>query len=143
MKISTKCRYGIRAVIEIAKNHSKYPTKRKDISEKQNIPNSYLENILIALKHNNIVVSVRGAGGGFMLKRDPEYITLLEVFEALQGSLVLLECIESPSICERSSKCIVRPVWVEMQEAQKKVLRKVTVKDLLEDEMAALSGVLG
>ncbi len=132
MRVSTKCRYGIRAVFEIAKHHNGIPTKRKDISSAQDIPNSYLENILIALKHNQIVVSIRGAGGGFMLQRGPERITLLEVFEALQGNLSLLDCLESPSMCDRSEKCIVRPVWIKMQEAQRKVLSGTTIKDLLE-----------
>ena len=132
MKVSTKCRYGIRAVLEIAKNHNNTPTKRNMIAAQQAIPNSYLENILIALKHNNIVMSIRGASGGFMLKRKPDQITLLEVFEALQGSLALLDCLEDPSICDRSENCVVRPIWVNMQEAQRQVLRETTIQDLLE-----------
>lgn len=132
MKISTKCRYGVRAVMEIAKNQTPEPTKRKDISCIQDIPNSYLENILIALKHNNIVVSVRGAGGGFMLKRPPHEITMLDIFEALQGNLSLIDCLDTPDTCDRSMDCIVRPIWVEMQNAQKNVLRKTTVQDLLD-----------
>ncbi len=131
MKISTKCRYGIRAVIEIARNYNQSSTKRKEISSAQDIPNSYLENILIALKHNNIVISIRGAGGGFILKRPPEEITILDIFEALQGDISLLDCLETPEMCDRSYKCVVRPVWVEMQEAQKNVLRKITIKELL------------
>lgn len=132
MKVSTKCRYGIRAVLEIARNYHDRPLKRKEISKEQGIPNSYLENILIALKHNNIVVSIRGAGGGFILKRQPEEINLLEVFEALQGSLALLDCIDTPTICDRSEKCIVRPVWIEMQRVQRDVLRKTTIQDLVD-----------
>ncbi|MCG8334222.1 MAG: Rrf2 family transcriptional regulator [Proteobacteria bacterium] len=134
MKISTKCRYGIRAVIEIARNYNDLPTKRNDIAAIQNIPTSYLENILIALKHNNVVVSIRGAGGGFMLKRPPTEISLLDVFEALQGDLALLDCLDFPETCDRSNKCLVRPVWVEMQEAQKAVLRKTTIAELLKQE---------
>ena len=131
MKVSTKCRYGIRAVIEIARNRNQVPTKRSDIASIQRIPNSYLENILIALKHSNIVISIRGAGGGFILKRPPEQISILDVFEALQGDLALLDCIDSPEVCDRSANCIVRPVWIEMQEAQKDVLRKISIGDLL------------
>ena len=138
MKISTKCRYGIRAVVEIARNFNQAPTKRKDISSDQNIPNSYLENILIALKHNNIVVSIRGAGGGFMLRRPPSEITMLDIFEALQGNISLLDCLDAPAVCDRSEKCIVRPIWIEMQEAQKKVLQKTTVEDLLKKDNQGL-----
>lgn len=134
MKISTKCRYGIRALIEIARNGNASPTKRRDISSLQSIPNSYLENILISLKNNNILTSIRGAGGGFMLRRPPEEITLLDIFEALQGQLNILDCIDDPSSCERSDDCLVRPVWQEMQQAQKEVLQKKTIKDLMEME---------
>jgi len=132
MKVSTKCRYGIRSVLEIAKNHDNTPTKRKDISENQGIPIPYLENILITLKNCRIVMSVRGAGGGFVLRKPPEEITLLEIFEALQGDINLLDCIEMPQICDRHIDCLIRPVWVDVQEAQKKVLRSVTVKHLLD-----------
>ncbi len=134
MKVSSKCRYGIRAVLEIAKNQTGEPTRRKDISESQGIPSSYLENILITLKHNKIVTSVRGVGGGFILKKLPEEITLLEIFEALQGDLTLLDCIDTPQGCDRFQDCIIRPVWIEMQEAQKEVLRKTTVRNLLDRE---------
>jgi Rrf2 family protein len=135
MKIPTKCRYGIRALIEIAKNHNETPTKRKQISSTQGIPNSYLENILIALKNGNIITSHRGAGGGFMLKRPSDQITLLDVYEALQGSLMLLDCAECPSSCDRAEECVVRPVWMEMQEAQRNVLKKKTIKHLLDLEL--------
>lgn len=137
MKIPTKCRYGIRALIVIAKNHSDVPTKRKHISTIQGIPNSYLENILIALKNGNLITSLRGAGGGFMLKRPPEEISLLDVYQALQGDLTLLDCVDCPAACDRSEDCVVRPVWMEMQEAQKEVLEKKTIKHLLELEEGA------
>jgi Rrf2 family protein len=139
MKIPTKCRYGIRALIVIAKNHNESLTKRKQISSIQGIPNSYLENILIALKNGNLIKSIRGAGGGFMLKRPPEEITLLDVYEAIQGHLALLDCAECPSACERSEDCVVRPVWMEIQEAQKKVLEKNTIKHLLDQELKSKS----
>ena len=131
MKIPTKCRYGIRALIEIAKNNNAFPTKRKQISENQGIPNSYLENILIALKNGDIISSVRGAGGGFNLKRPPEEISMLDVYEALQGRLTLLDCVDCPTACERADECVVRPIWQEMQDAQKGVLMSKTIKDFL------------
>lgn len=134
MKISTKCRYGIRAVLEIARNYGDTPTRRKDISKNQGIPSPYLENILITLKNNGIVASVRGSSGGFVLKKRPEDIHLLGIFEALEGSLNLLDCIDMPELCDRHEDCLIRPVWIEVQDAQKKVLRRTSIKDLLERE---------
>ncbi len=124
-------------MIEIAKNHGNSPTRRKHISTIQGIPNSYLENILIALKNRDLITSTRGVGGGFMLKRPPEEISLLDVYEALQGNLTLLDCVECPSICDRSDGCVVRPVWMEMQEAQREVLKMKTIKHLLDLERSS------
>jgi Rrf2 family protein len=134
MKLSSKCRYGIRAVIEIARNYQQRPTKRKEIAISQNLDDSYLENILIDLKNKNIVTALRGAKGGFVLKMAPEQITLLTVIESLQGDLSPAECLNTPSICDRVDNCVTRPVWQKMKDAQEDVLKNVTIKDLLEQE---------
>ena len=134
MKLSSKCRYGIRAVIEIARNYQQRPTKRKEIAVNQNLDDSYLENILIELKNKNIVTALRGAKGGFVLKKAPEEITLLQVAESLQGDLSPTECLNTPSVCDRVSHCVTRPIWQKMKEAQEDVLGSVTIKDLLDQE---------
>ncbi len=66
-----------------------------------------------------------------MLKRPADEITLLDVYEALQGNLTLLDCVECPTICDKSEDCVVRPVWIEMQEAQQQVLKNKTINDFL------------
>ncbi len=134
MKLSSKCRYGIRAVTEIARNYLVRPTKRKEIALNQNLDDSYLENILIDLKNKNIVVALRGAKGGFILKRAPEDITLLEIAESLQGDLSPTECLNTPAICERVEFCVTRPIWQKVKNAQEDVLKNVTIRDLLEQE---------
>ena len=139
MKLSSKCRYGIRAIIEIAKNFQQRPTKRKEIAASQNLDDSYLENILIDLKNKNIVSALRGAKGGFVLKRPPEDITLLQVIESLQGDLAPAECLNTPSICDRTETCVTRPVWQKMKDAQEDVLKNVTIKDLMEQEIKGQS----
>jgi Rrf2 family protein len=133
MKLTTKSRYGVRAIIHIARNYNQLPTKRKDIVDSEGIPDSYLENILIALKNRDLLHTIRGPRGGFVLKRHPSEITLLNVIEALQGSLAPVECIEVSSICERVDYCVTRPVWQRLQIAQEDVLRAVTVQDLVEN----------
>lgn len=134
MKLSSKCRYGIRAVLEIARNYQQRPTKRKEIASSQNLDDSYLENILIDLKNKNIVTALRGAKGGFVLKKAPEELTLLAVIESLQGDLSPAECLSTPSICDRVDNCVTRPIWQKMKDAQESVLKNVTIKDLLEQE---------
>lgn len=134
MKLTTKCRYGVRAVMEIARNYQKCPTKRKDIVETQTISDSFLENILIDLKHGGIIESIRGAKGGFILKKAPDQITAADIFIALQGPLSLIDCLENPGSCDRNGKCVVRSMWQEMQDAQERVLRQTTIESLIRQE---------
>lgn len=136
MKITTKCRYGIRALVEIGNNYPERPTTRREISKSQDLDDSYLENILLDLKSNHIVRSIRGVKGGFVLNKPPETITLLDIVESLQGEIVPATCVIDPSTCKRASNCVTRPIWVRMQQAQKNVLETVTIQDLLNDMTA-------
>lgn len=134
MKFSTKTRYGLRAVLEIAKNGNK-PLKRKEIAANQEVSDSYLENILIVLKSNRIIDTTRGVHGGYVLGRSPSQITVMEIVEALEGPLDLVECTFSPSSCRKSDFCITRCIWKELAESWREVLGKKTVADLLEQQM--------
>ena len=140
MKLSTKCRYGTRAIIDIARNYQKRPTKRKDISAHQEIADSYLENILITLKQHDIISTIRGVNGGFILNRPPSEITMLEVVEAIQGVLAPVDCLENPVICQRVESCITRPVWQKMQTAQREALAAVTIQELVEKSIQVENG---
>lgn len=134
MKLSTKCRYGVRAVFEIAKNYNQIPTKRKNIAKKQDLDESYLENILIDLKNANIVSSIRGVNGGFVLKMPPQTITILKIVESLQGTLTPLECLVDTTVCQKVESCVTRPVWQKLKDAQEEVLSSFTIQDLLDTE---------
>lgn len=134
MKLTTKCRYGTRAIIEIARNFAKgETTKRKDISAHQGIPESYLENILTALKNHGLVVTVRGPKGGFSLRRPPSTINMLEVVTALQGSLSPVDCLDGAPGCDKCTLCDARGLWMKLKIAQEKVLSDVTLQDLADD----------
>ncbi len=135
MKITTKCRYGIRAMVEIGSNYPDRPTTRREIATKQDLDDSYLENILLDLKSHEIVRSIRGVKGGFVLNKHPETITLLDIVESLQGEITPAKCVVTPEFCPRSANCVTRPVWVKMQQAQKEVLQAVTIQDLLNEEL--------
>lgn len=133
MKLSTKCRYGARAMVEIARNHAEgLSTKRKDITANQGIPSSYLENILIDLRDKGLVSTERGPKGGFRLTRPPEEISMYEVIHALRGSdMNPVECLEDHYECDNKDTCITRQVWVAMQKAQEEVLRRITLRTLI------------
>jgi Rrf2 family protein len=102
MKLSAKARYRLRAITEIAKSYGGAPAKRKDIAEKQGLSDSYLENILIVLKNIRLIETTRGSNGGYVLCRPPSQISVLEIVEALEGQLDLVECVFSAKSCEKS-----------------------------------------
>lgn len=140
LKLSTKCRYGARAILEIAKNYGKSPTKRKDIALTQEISESYLENILLALKNNGLIDTVRGAQGGYTLGRPPSSITLFQIVEALEGSLDLVDCLAGGTSCDRIQKCTMRGVWSSLKKAMEEALSRVTLQELLDkNESEALN----
>ena len=132
LKLSTKCRYGARAIFEIAKNYGKRPTKRKDIEQTQEISESYLENILLALKSNGLIDTVRGAQGGYQLGRAPSAVTLFQIVEALEGSLDLVDCLADSASCNRIDNCTMRGVWSDLKKAMEETLSRVTLQDLLD-----------
>jgi Rrf2 family cysteine metabolism transcriptional repressor len=131
MKLSTRCRYGTRALIEIARNFPQGPTKRKDIAVRQQISEGYLENILSILRAARFVRTVRGAHGGFVLERDPETITLLEIVSALEGTMSPIECVENEGVCSRTPNCAARKAWHHLYQAQTQALESMTLRDLV------------
>jgi Rrf2 family cysteine metabolism transcriptional repressor len=130
MQLSTKSKYGVRAMIEIARLGKSGPVKRKDISRAQKISHAYLENILITLKSSRLIRTVRGAKGGFALDMPASAITLFRIVTVLEGTLSPVECLESASICEKTGACAARIAWAKLYAAQKKVLEEITLQDL-------------
>ena len=134
MKLSTKCRYGLRAVLEIARKYDKTPAKRKDIANKEGISPSYLENILLVLRNHKLVETTRGVNGGYVLSKPPSEISAYEIVSALEGPLSFVDCVDEPQGCEKSGRCVTRTVWCEAAKAVREVLEKVTLQELLDRE---------
>lgn len=134
MKVSTKTKYGLRAITTIAQNYGKGPIPLKLIAEKQDISLKYLEQIIAILRTNGIVRSLRGAKGGYMLAKSPEKIKLLDCFEALEGSTSLVECTDIDYFCPRVNKCLTKILWTKIQNAVQKILDSTTVQDLIEQD---------
>lgn len=136
MKLSTRCRYGTRAMVEIARHYNRGPTKRKDISRAQDISEGYLENILSLLRSRNYVSTVRGAGGGFVLEKPPAEIKLLDIVLALEGTISPVDCLEKPEVCEKIHRCVARKAWRKLYDAQVQALSEITLQDMLDMEEA-------
>ena len=133
MKISTKGRYGLRMIIELAKNYQRRVVSIKEISEKNNISEKYLEQIIILFSKAEIVKSVRGAGGGYKLNIPPEELTVGTVLRTVEGSLSPVECVDSPSSCPRSDRCITFGLWKRLKEAIDDVVDHTSVADLIDE----------
>lgn len=132
MQISTKMRYGSRALAELARTHPDETVSVRELAERQDISEKYLEHIMSALKSAGIVRSVRGKYGGYELARPPESITLAEVYRVLEGTPAPVECVEQPETCSLSETCSTRDTWVEIRDAVEGVLQNTTVEDLAE-----------
>ena len=115
MKLSTRTRYGIRAILELAVNNNKGPLQTKIIAERQDISGKYLEQLLAALKSAGFVRSIRGSKGGYVLAKPENQIKLSDVFNALEGPVITVECLENESYCAQVADCVVRQVWAQLQ----------------------------
>ncbi len=130
MKVSTKGRYGLRAMIELAIQFGKGPVLISTIAGNQDISLKYLHAILSRLKSQGLVRSLRGRRGGYVLSRAPARITLQEIVRALEGPMALVDCVADSSICPRASFCITQTVWHDLSHAIDEILDRTTLADL-------------
>jgi Rrf2 family cysteine metabolism transcriptional repressor len=132
MKLTTRTRYGTRALLELALRQGEGPVFLKDIARQQQISLSYLEHLVTPLISGGIIRSIKGPRGGITLVKKPEEINLMEVTRLLEGSLAPVECVDNPDICERSAECVTRDIWGEVKAAMNRVLEATTLQDLAE-----------
>ncbi|MFO7711797.1 MAG: Rrf2 family transcriptional regulator [Dehalococcoidia bacterium] len=135
MKFSTRGRYGLRALLDLAVHGGDKMTPLKDIARREEISLHYLERLMAPLISAGLVTSVRGVGGGVALSRAPAEIRVSEVIEALEGPIAPTECAVDPSCCGRSGLCVSREVWSEMGRAIAGVLESTTLQDLADRQM--------
>lgn len=133
MWISTKAQYGLRALTEIARQPAG-AVPLKDIAEKQDISQHYLEQIAANLRRAGFIRSIRGARGGYQLSRRPELINTWDVVVALEGSLAPVACVEDDHACSRTDNCATVGLWRRVDTAVRDVLGGTTLADLLREE---------
>ncbi|MCD6407438.1 Rrf2 family transcriptional regulator [bacterium] len=142
MKFSTRTRYGIRAMLDLAYHFKGSPVLVKEIAERQKISEKYLEHIMLELKKAGFVQSISGAKGGYILAKDPSEIKLSELVEVLEGTLAPVMCVDHKSLCLKGDRCAVREVWVKVREGIKKVLDSITLNDLVKKEKERRENIL-
>ena len=133
MKLSTRGRYGIHAMYELAVNYGGAPVSIKSVAEKQNIPEAYLEQLIAMLRRDELVVSIRGAQGGYRLARTPEEITVGDVLRSLEGGLKLIDCLEEEETCGKSCACPSRIVWKKLSDGLNSIVDSITLRDMINE----------
>ncbi|HDS84510.1 MAG TPA: Rrf2 family transcriptional regulator [Phycisphaerales bacterium] len=132
MKLSSRTRYGMRAVLELSMEYGKKPMQIKTIADREDISNKYLEQLIAMLKAAGLVRSIRGPRGGYVLARPPQEISLKDVFLTLEGPMVPADCLEHPEFCPRCTDCATREIWHELQDSITRVLESYTLADLVD-----------
>ncbi|MHB8138145.1 MAG: RrF2 family transcriptional regulator [Smithellaceae bacterium] len=132
MKLSTKGRYGVRLMLDLANHFGEGPVLLREISRREEISEKYLWHLINPLKSAGLINSTRGAHGGYELAKAPSDITVKDIFEVVEGPICLVDCIEKPAGCNRSDFCITRDLWEDASRALAETLAKTTLATLVE-----------
>lgn len=137
--ISKKTKYAIHALVYLARKHGQGPVLIREISAEENIPQKFLESILLDLRNAGILGSKKGAGGGYFLHRDPDKINLAEVMRLFDGPIALLPCVtyryyQRCEECRDEATCGIRSVFYEVRNATVRILKKATLSAILHRE---------
>lgn len=132
MKLSTKGRYGVKAMVELAINYGEAPISIKTISAKQNISEYYLEQLFAPLRKAMLITSIRGAQGGYVLSKEPKDITVADVMFILEGPIEISDCLEGAS-CNNVDCCATRMLWEKIKSSIDEVMKSVTLQDIVDD----------
>lgn len=137
MKLSTKGRYGVTAMYDLALHYGDGPISLKSVAQRQGISEHYLEQLMGVLRKTGYVASVRGAQGGYVLAKDPAVITVGDIIRALEGPIAPVDCVatdEAARYCERSQQCVTRGIWAKIRDSINEVIDAITLADLCREE---------
>lgn len=135
MKLSTKGRYGVKAMVDLAINYGKEPISIKAISQRQHVSEYYLEQLFSPLRKSGLIKSIRGAQGGYVLNRDPKDIKVSEIMYVLEGPIEISDCVDGSS-CNNIDCCATRLLWEKIKHSIDSVMESVTLQDIVDDYYA-------
>ncbi len=135
MRLSTKGRYGLKAMFDLAMNYGDKPVSLTTIAARQGVSVNYLEQLISPLRKAGFVRSVRGAQGGYLLNVKPDEITVKDVLETLEGPLAPTDCVkdDNDNSCDNASYCVTRLIYEKMKESIDQVVSSITLADMIED----------
>ena len=122
-------------MVDLALHYGEGPVLLRDIAKRQQVSERYLERLITLLKVAGLVISTRGAHGGFTLARPPSQIKLSEVIQTVEGSLAPVKCVDDPNICSLVDLCATRDIWIEMKGAMSRILESTTLQDLAQQQI--------
>ena len=138
LRLSTKSRYGTRAVCCLAQHYdNNNPVSIQVIAREEHIPLRYLEQIMTRLRRAGILVSTRGAHGGYKLNRPPDQINLNQIFRALEGNVKIVWCIDpdGKNRCNREASCLSKNLWAHLNQLILRTLKNITIQELIEGKV--------
>jgi Rrf2 family protein len=135
LKFSTKTRYGIRAMLEIAKDESQNGVFQKDIAANQGLSVKYLDQIIHGLKTAGLIINLRGKKSGYILTRPPSEITMLDIHNAFEPGICVIDCMATGFICERRSSCQVVGFWKNLNTMIVDYFKNITLEDLRDNRV--------
>ena len=136
MKVSTRGRYGLRAMVELAKHKGEGAIPLRKIANKQDISEQYLEQLFSNLRKAGLIESVRGAKGGYLLKNSAENISVKEIITALEGPIAPVDCVlDSKDRCEYKDDCVTKILWEKLKSCIDDMLESITLKDLMDETL--------
>lgn len=132
MKLTTKGRYGLRLMLDLATHEGSGPILLKDIADRQNLSEKYLWSLIAPLKSAGYVRSLRGAKGGYMLAKSVDEITLKDIVTTLEGSLCLVDCVCDANFCDRRGHCTAHCVWRDISNQMSSIFENITLASMLD-----------
>lgn len=142
MKLSTKGRYGVRLMLDLALHCAESPVLLKDIAAREGISEKYLWQLIYLLKKAGLIISTRGSRAGYALAKSPTQITLKDIVLVLEGKICLVECVDNPTFCKRSQTCVSREVWQEATQKVLGVLESFTLDKIVEKQRLKTGAVM-
>jgi Rrf2 family protein len=133
LKFNTKVRYGLRAILEIALEQSENGVFQKDISVRQRISIKYLDTIIASLKAAGLIMNIKGKKSGYRLTREPDKIKVLEIYNAFEPGISIVECMNNNFVCDYSSKCAVRGFWGGLNQMMVTYFENHTLGDIIRE----------
>jgi len=139
MRLSTKAQYAVRAMVSLSLNSSGEPISLKEIARREELSLTYLEQLFVKLRRGNIVQSVRGPGGGYVLARPAAEIRVDEIIDSVEETLVPVSCMDDDGSCACTDQCVTHSVWQGLGERIRNFLSSITLEDLTTEAQDKLS----